>query len=280
MQAENALEIIRNLLQPKGEKGDRTRFAVDGERNSLIASGDPETLRIVEALILKLDKEAPPRSLEPIWVEFKLHHVEPPIVQRALKELGITGMNCFADSRTNAVIVRGQKDKIERAAKLIRVLDNDAEPPKAPPATDFAIRFVWLVDKSLATDESPSVPADLADAIAVLRKKMGIGNLRLATQMIANLPSTDDAICNLSGTAAQDFYLELHGIWNRNGGDNRLNVVFSASRSDRNNNQRVICKLETTCSGLVPGRPTIVGMTTVNSVPSVLVIELLPKEAK
>jgi type II secretory pathway component GspD/PulD (secretin) len=282
--AENALPIIRNLVRTKeGENSERARFAVDEARNSLIASGDLETLQTVEALIVQLDKKAQPRSLEPIWVEYKLHYVAPNEVVRALQELGLlTELSSFADSRTNSIIVRGQKDAIERAAKMIRVLDEDTGPPKAPRAADFVIRIVWLVDKSMTVDETPpvpDVPGDLADAIAGLRKKIGIGELRMAAQMIANVASSDDSTFNLSATALQNFNLELSGSLSRRGSENRLNVVFSATH-DNQKGQRPVCSLNTTCSDLVAGRPTIVGMTTVHSAPSVLVIELLPKEAK
>jgi hypothetical protein len=200
-----------------------------------------------------------------------------------LQALGfLTGLSSFADSRTDAIIVRGQKDTIERVAKLIRVLDDDTVPLKLRPAVDFAVRIVWLVDESMATDEIPpipDVPADLADTIAGVRKKIGIGELRMATQMIANVASTDDSTFNLSGTALQNFNLELTGSLSRSGGENRVSVHFSATRGNQKG-QRPICSVNTTCSGLAAGRPMIVGMTTVNSVPSVLVIELLPKDAK
>jgi type II/III secretion system protein len=274
MRAESALKIVGKLLQPNElAGGESVRFAVDEAGNSLIASGKPETLRTVEALIMRLDVRSGSGVSEPQTRIFEFRYVDPHEVQNAVRQLGLTGLTTFPHSPTKALIVNGRRDAIDRVDKLVRFLD---APPPESRAADASIRVVWLVDKSLATDETPPLPSDLVDAVAGLRKKMGIGELRLATQMTANIASTGDSHFDLSGTAVQKFHLEMIGTLTRNGAESRLNVDFSATRGDRNG-QRPMCSLNTTCSGLVPGRPVIVGMTTVNSQPSVLVIELLPK---
>jgi hypothetical protein len=274
IRAEAALPIVRDIFVAKGsDSWMRPRFAVDEVKNRLIAWGDRETMREVLALILRLDQQGSSSPSEPQTKTFEFRYIEPNAAQKAVRELGLTGLTSVADSRTKSLIVNGRKDAVDRVAKLVHVLD---VPPPESRAADASIRVVWLVDKSLATDETPPLPSDLVDAVAGLRKKMGIGELRLATQMIANIASTGDSNFDLSGTAVQNFHLEMIGTLTRNGAESRLNVDFSATRGDRNG-QRPMCSLNTTCSGLVPGRPVIVGMTTVNSQPSVLVIELLPK---
>lgn len=61
MRATEALAIVRDVFRdlatPKGsDAGDRLRFAVDERQNCIIASGNEQTLRNVEALIQRLDE--------------------------------------------------------------------------------------------------------------------------------------------------------------------------------------------------------------------------------
>jgi hypothetical protein len=261
-QAEIILGIVREVVGAKGtDSAERARFAVDTARNAIVVSGDRDTLRTVEALILALDQQRGPAVSEPQTME-----------------LGLKAVKSFPDSRTKSLIVSGQKEAVERIVKLIHILD--APPAPTPRPADVAIRVVWLVDKSLAIDDTAPVPGDLASAFATLRKKMALGELRTATQMIVNVNPADSSRFDVSGTAhlKQSFNLRLSGSMTQNVTDeNRLRLQFSATSETRKDSQHPICNLDTTCSALVPGNPVIVGMTTVDSQPSVFVIELLPK---
>jgi hypothetical protein len=283
LRAEAALPIVRDIFLAKGsDSWLRPRFAIDETNNRLIAWGDRETLREVLALIQRLDQQDGSSKSEPQTKVFEFRYIDPVYAHMAVQGLGLTGLHSVTDSRTKSLIVNGRRDAVDRVAKLVHVLD---APPVAPNPADVSIRVAWLVDKKMTalidnTPLAPEVPADLADSIAGLRKKIGIGELRMATQMIANVASNDGSTFNLSGTALQIYHLELSGSLLHSGAENRLNVVFSATLGNQQKGERPICSLDTTCSGLIPGRPMIVGMTTVNSWPSVLVIELLPKDTK
>jgi hypothetical protein len=278
-QAEIILGIVREVVGAKGtDSAERARFAVDAARNAIVVSGDRDTLRTVEALILALDQQRGPAVSEPQTKVFELRYITPREADVALMELGLKAVKSFPDSRTKSLIVSGQKEAVERIVKLIHILD--APPAPTPRPADVAIRVVWLVDKSLAIDDTAPVPGDLVSAFATLRKKIEIGELRTATQMIVNVNPADSSRFDVSGTAhlKQSFNLRLSGSMTQTVTDeNRLRLQFSATSETRKESQHPICSLDTTCSALVPGNPVIVGMTTVDSQPSVFVIELLPK---
>jgi hypothetical protein len=276
--AETILGIVREVVGAKGaDSAERARFAVDEARNALVVSADLATLRTVGALVVALDQQRGPAESEPQTKVFELRYINPGEVQVALMQLGLKGVNSFVESRTKSLIVNGRKDAVQRVNTLVHFLD---APPSAPRAADVSIRIVWLVDKSLAEENTAPVPSDLAPAFATLRKKMEIGELRTATQMIVNVNPVDSSQFDVSGTASlkQHYSLRLSGSMTQNGADeNRLRLQFSATSETRKDSHYPICSLDTTCSALVPGHPVIVGMTTVNSLPSMFVIELLPK---
>jgi hypothetical protein len=267
-----ALVIVRDVFVAKGtDPHEQPRFAVDEQQNRLIASGDRQTLLHVGALVQRLDEKemAVPQKISTI---FQLRYIDPQEAEAGMRQLGIEGLRTMADVRTKSLIVHGPKEAIERVRKLISSLDT---PPATRRADNVAVRIVWLVDKSLATENTPPVPGDLDSPIAALRKKMEIGELRTATQMMVNVDPVESAPFNVSGTASllRKVDLELTGVI-AGAESNRLNLQFSATEEQGG---KPVCRLNTTTGSLVPGNPVIVGMTTMDSHPSLVVIELLPK---
>ncbi len=276
MRATEALAIVRDVFRdlatPKGsDAGDRLRFAVDERQNCIIASGNEQTLRNVEALIQRLD-EHEIVAMPKISVNFELRYIDPDEAEAGVRQLGIDGVRTVVNRRTKALIANGTQGAIDRVRKLVVSLD---VPPAEPRGENVAVRVVWLVDKSLATESTPPVPGDLDSAIATLRKKMEIGELRTATQMMVNVDALESAQFEVSGTASllRTANLQLTGSI-EGAKSNRLKLEFSASDSQGG---KTICRLNTTTGYLVPGNPVIVGMTTMDSHPSLVVIELLPK---
>ena len=250
---------------------EQPRFAVDEQQNRLIASGDRETLLRIGALVRSLDEKevVVPQKISMI---FRLRYIVPSEAETGLRQLGIEGVRTMADVRTKSLIVNGSKEAVERVHKLLSSID---VAPAAQRAGDVAVRIVWLVDKTLATENTPAVPGDLDSAIAALRTKMEIGELRTATQMMINVNPLESAPFTVSGTASllRKAELELTGVM-AGAESNRLNLQFSATEEQGG---KPVCRLNTTTGSLVPGNPIIVGMTTVDSHPSLVVIELLPK---
>jgi hypothetical protein len=276
MRANDALAVVRDiyrdLMGPQGsDAGDRLRFAVDERQNCIIASGNEQTLRNVEALIQRLD-EHETVAVPKISVNFDLRYIDPHEAEAGVHQLGIEGVRTVVNQRTKALIANGTQGAIDRVRKLVVSLD---VPPLEPRGENVAVRVVWLVDKSLATEKTPPVPGDLDSAIAALRKKMEIGELRTATQMMVNVDPVESPQFEVSGTASllRSANLQLTGSI-EGAKSNRLKLEFSASDSQGG---KTICRLNTTTGSLIPGNPVIVGMTTMDSHPSLVVIELLPK---
>jgi Bacterial type II/III secretion system short domain len=270
IQAQEAVSIIREVIATNSlPAAERPRFAVDPARNALIVSADSKTLSIVGALIERLDQR---RVVVPLHTsaEIELRYIEPREAESALRNLGIDGLRTVANLRRKTVILNGSKEPVERARKLIATLD---APPPEKHGESVSLRLVWLVDKSLLSEDTPAVPSDLDPAIAALRKTMGIGELRTASQMLVKVDPADLTPFNVSGTASlkHTVHLELKGNILE---PNRLNLKFSGTEEP---NGKEICSFNTTSGALVPGYPVIIGMTTLDSHPSVVVIELMPK---
>jgi type II secretory pathway component GspD/PulD (secretin) len=272
IRADAALAIVRDVFVAKGiDPHEQPRFAVDEQQNRLIASGDRETLLHVGALVRKLDEHEIVATRK-ISVNFDLRYIDPHDAEAGVRQLGIEGVRTVVNRRTKALIANGSQEAIDRVRKLVTSLD---VPRSEPRGENIAVRIVWLVDKSLATEKTPPVPGDLDAAISALRTKMEIGELRTATQMMVNVNPVESAPFTVSGTASllRKAELQLTGVM-AGAESNRLNLQFSATEEQGG---KPVCRLNTTTGSLVPGNPVIVGMTTVDSHPSLIVIELLPK---
>jgi Bacterial type II/III secretion system short domain len=275
IRAVDAVAIVREVFVPKGsDQHEHARLAVDEQQNRLIASGDRRTLLNIGALIQKLDEQEIVASAK-ISRVFELRYIDPQEAETGIRQLGIDGVRMMANVRTKALIVNGPRETVERVHKLLSSLDT---PPAVQRAENVAVRVVWLVDKSLATENTPPVSGDLDPAIVALRKKIQIGELRTAAQMMVNLDPlpVGAARFDVAGTASltRRVQLQLSGSITGTESSYRLNLRFSATEEKGG---KPVCSLDTATGILVPGNPIIIGMTTMDSHPSLVVIELLPK---
>jgi hypothetical protein len=287
-QAEQVLQMIQSVLV-KTQDGvkDNThrpspRFAVDTRLNRIIAFVDRPTKRAIEALLLKLDQPVNRPSAEPKVMALKLHFASPSDVQTAMNQLSLNldGLNSYADERTKTLFARGPEEGIARLKALAERLD--VAPATARPREAVSLRIVWLVDKSLAGADAAPVPNEWTGSIERLRKQVGFGELRMATQMIVGFDPVDGAQfeSTVLVKVQQPCMLEASGRMSQKGpGDPQLRLQLSAKtlpQADHEGKLKELCKLDTTCSGALQWQPMIVGMTTVGSQPSVFVIQFLP----
>jgi hypothetical protein len=287
-QAEQVLQTIQSVLV-KTQDGVKDnahrpspRFAVDTRLNRIIAFVDPPTKRLIEALLLKLDQPVERASAEPKVMALKLHFASPGNVLEAIHQLVFDqrGINCYADERTKTFFARGTEEGLTRLKALVERLD--VAPTTTRPRECVSLRIVWLADKSLAGPDAAPVPNEWAGSIERLRKQIGFGELRMATQMVVGFDPVDGA--QFESTALvklqQPCMLEASGRMNQKGpGDSQLRLQLSAKTLPQANHEgklTELCKLDTTCSGALQWQPMIVGMTTVGSQPSVFVIQFLP----
>jgi hypothetical protein len=136
------------------------------------------------------------------------------------------------------------------------------------------VRLVWLVDASIAEETGTPVPDDLAEAIAKLSRKMGVGELRTAAQMFVNANASEVGTFRSTGTAlvGGPCELEFEGVLTKQG--RRLEVGVDAKKGEK-----ALCHIRTTINAR-PGHPVILGMTPVDSMPSVFVVELLAADSE
>ncbi len=279
VQAELALRMIQSVLV-KTQDGAKTnadqvapRFAVDTRMNRIIAFVDRPTKNAIMALLLQLDRPQEHGSAEPKLMALKLHFASPSEVQAAIHQLVLdqSGFNSYADERTRTFFARGTEEGITRLKALVERLD--VAPPTARPRDGVLLRIVWLVDKSVAGADAPAVPDDCKSPIERLRKQLGFGELRMATQMVVSFDPVDGAQFESTASAKAKRLLVLRAsgrVSQKVPGERQLRLQLIGQAENEN-----LCNLDTTCSGALQWQPMIVGMTTVNSQPSVFVIQFL-----
>jgi len=280
VQAELALQTIQSVLfktpddAPPNARRFSPRIAVDPRMNRLIAFVDQPTKNMIGALLLKLDQpQERAQSAGPKLMSVRLRFASPNEVQAAIRQLSLegNGVSSYADERTKTFFARGSEEGMARLKALVEKLD--VATPPARPREGVLLRIVWLVDKSLAGNDAPPIPDDWKSAIENLRKQLGFGELRLATQMVVGFDPVDGA--QFESTAStklkQLCALQASGRMSRKvPGEPQLRLQLSAQAEGTE-----LCKLDTTCSGALQWQPMIVGMTTANSQPSVFVIQFV-----
>jgi hypothetical protein len=281
IQPDWALRMIQSML---GKTPDDTpnvrrvspRFAVDNRMNRLIVLADQPTKQTIRALLLKLDQpeeRAQNAKSQLLSIHFKF--ADPKSVQAALQQLSLASVESYADERTKTLIVKGPDEAMAQVATLVTKLD--VAPPAERPREGVLLRIVWLVDKSLTDAEAAPIPDEWKTPIERLRKQLGFGELRTATQIVVGFDPVDGAQFESTATAKlkQAWVLEASGRMSQSvPGERQLRLQLSAQPVGT---KQKLCKLDTTCSGALQWQPMIVGMTMVGSQPSVFVIQFLPE---
>jgi hypothetical protein len=282
IQPDWALMMIQSMLGKKPDDAPPNvrrvspRLAADNRMNRLIVFADQPTKRTIEALLLKLDQpEERAQNAKARLLSIHLKFADPKSVQAAMQQLSLASVESYADERTKTVIVKGPEEAMAEVATLVTKLD--IAPPGERPRQGVLLRIVWLVDKSLADAEAAPIPEEWKTPIERLRKQLGFGELRTATQIVVGLDPVNGAQFESTATAKlkQSWVLEASGRISQNvPGKRQLRLQLSAQPVGT---KQELCKLDTTCSGALQWQPMIVGMTMVGSQPSVFVIQFLPE---
>lgn len=155
----------------------------------------------------------------------------------------------------------------------------DPEPPHEL-AGDLQIRLVWLVG-GLADDAAAVPPADLESVTREL-EKMGVTNLTMAAQLVVNV--TEGEKFSVSGTAKvnEPCSLQAAGLLGRtsleqppagiSADESWLRLEISA-RVTGGEQRQPLCTLQTTVKAPI-GQSVVLGITPVQSKPSVFVLQL------
>jgi type II secretory pathway component GspD/PulD (secretin) len=279
VQAGLVWNTIQSLVGKGPGAGKVARVAIDPRGNSLIALADPEGVRTIQSLLTMLDTPAEASAAGTPQLQLRvlsLEYADPHEVMHAIRQLAPTGLTAsHADERTKSLFVKGTNEALTQVRAVVQRLDVASS--TAAPRPNVSLRIVWLVDKALAGGEAGAVPKDLNPAIDKLRKQVDIGELALAAQSVvtfAPLQTThfeSTATVKLKSTRAE---LHVSGVVTDSSGE-EIQLGLKLDAKDLPTSRR-ICNMDTICRGVLQGHPVIIGMTTVESQPSVFVIEALP----
>lgn len=213
---------------------------------------------------------------------FQLKHLQPDAnLMSMLATIADEQVRFAPDEDRKVVVATGTSRALAVVeAFLSRVDADDAQPATDQGARELQMRLVWLVG-GLADDAAAIPPPDLEIVTREL-EKMGITNLTMAAQLVVNC--TEGQEFSVSGTAKvnEPCTLKVAGLL---GGERRaglpdadlakeswLRLQISATAAGGEQLQH-FCQLQTTVKAPI-GRGIVLGVTPVQSKPSVFVLQL------
>ncbi|MCH7990621.1 MAG: hypothetical protein IID46_15885, partial [Planctomycetes bacterium] len=151
--------------------------------NALFVQAAAKVTKDIEQLLIILDSETPAKTrlkkTRP-EVDIKMFHLENADADRTvglIQNLIGRDVTIAADARTNSLIATGPKDRLAVIEAMVLQLDKaDGQTGKR-----IQLRIVWLVNEKFAT-KAPS--KNLEKIVKDLQEKLGIGNLKMAAQML------------------------------------------------------------------------------------------------
>lgn len=155
-------------------------LGTDPRTNSVIATGLAEELAVLEALLLRLDKD--PRQAEDKTelrvIELKFDGSR---VERTLNELVPNGARIVFDARSNSLICSARPEQLNMIQQLVRVLDVPDKATKIG-AGHVKLRVIWLMNDT--TGKPPG--ADLKPVVNSLGA-IGIDGLKVVAQSLVHV---------------------------------------------------------------------------------------------
>ncbi|HUG89507.1 MAG TPA: secretin N-terminal domain-containing protein [Planctomycetaceae bacterium] len=284
--AREAAETLRSLYadraaspfgRQRGGGDSRVAIAADERANSVIVTGDEEILNTIEALLLRLDQPRP-REEAPQTEVIGLQSVPADDVAETLLRLGVSRVEVVADKITNTIILRGDRKSVEQATDLLSKLYER----RRPQADDVRLRVIWLVSPGLAGEDAADPPQNLDKVLDALKSKAGVGDLKMAAQFLLNASGVGGRQLSATGTTTlrsgrgrADISLDA-AIDASSDGSPRLEIAIDVKRAEEAGSP-TICRLNTVLSAPA-GHPVVLGMTPIDSMASVFVIEILPPD--
>jgi type II secretory pathway component GspD/PulD (secretin) len=290
MQAETANTIILDLY--RDQLSESSAFvqpgmlstAVDQRSNAVVVRSSNEIVQAIGAILMRLDDaKQQSRSQSNIRV-FPLKRAPANDAAAALMVLGVSRRSVHVDHRTNTLITKATGQELAEIEELIRVIDRT----ESTPLEGVYIRFVWLVESALATEVAQPVPDDLDESIVMLSERLGLGEMRMAAQILINANHGDSGSFNSGGSAVlrgstvipgsvvlpQHCSIEVSGqLAMRDAQAAVLELEIEAKKKDLESR---LCALRTTIS-LPPDHPVILGMTPIDSKASLFVVQIMKK---
>lgn len=288
MQDGNAVEFMELLSRLRLHE-ERVAVSHSPHNDALILAGDPKTVGELQQSIKELAKTlnalAAQRAEErqpPAHVTvFQLAHVKAEQARDDIMRLNLPDVRFATDPKQNRLLAQGSEEALNQVRTVLEILD---VPARATDATEnLQVRFVWLVSKELAGEGGRAPSEDLAEVLTAL-KKAGVGELAMAAQAIVNVRAAGTGF-DANGTAELQlgrtlFRAEGH-LMDRTEEAARVEVSLTAERESSDPEQprlrgqvRPLTSLRTAITAR-PGQAIVLGMTPIDSMDSIFVIQLL-----
>lgn len=275
--------------------GRDVKIIADPRTNSLIATGPKNRLTVLEAIVMRMDQQK--RDKKPTIRSIPVRFAAASDVVNALARLN-TNASIAADPTRNLVLINSDAATYQSLEETIFSIDKAA----ALDAQPQQVRIVWLVS-GLDKKNAPP-PADLKDVIDELGK-IGVKDLKLAAQSVVTTvtsaggtqfmtqgrttlktPTQLDVTGQISRGKENNFTMEVsiqaREIGKAAAGAGGVGVAQppgGGRRRFRSSGSTNLCSINTSVTA-PPGHAVVLGVTPIDSMNSVFVIQVLPKKTK
>lgn len=239
--ADSAARVIQSAL---GKAGENEKIVVDERNNSLIMNGAPERLRLVEALLMKLDVMA--ASTQPHLEVYVTKNASPRTVVAALADVyqgRPENVRLSLDEKNGRIVVLASNAVHDEVKALITDMDQPVEPKKEF-GEERSLRFelYWIGEGA----ELREAPADVTKLLDKMGEKLSLKNPGLlsfvsAACYVKNSSQDRDGVSfeNVQGPGATTLDCEAT-IRILNESEFLLNVVLCAGEEEKTTLQTTI----------------------------------------
>jgi hypothetical protein len=270
--AADAVRVLRDLFRSPAERAPRLVITSDERTNSVIVSALPADQAQVEALLNRIDAEAPPAANMPALKVFQLKHRDTDAGLQAALGLLFDGRRPgrFTVIGRRQVLVYADRETLAAVDTLLRDLDAAPEGKAEPAETDLEVRVFWVVggpqrEAGKALDDFKEATAELA--------RLGIDRPRLAAQVAVS--TAPQARFEMTGLASLDTpcRVAVTGTMSDGKGAVRLDVSITVARTPAGREAGPLCHLRTQVTAPLD-RPLVLGAAPAETLRSAFVIQV------
>ncbi len=269
-------------------RGPDAQVVAETRTNAVIVNAAPEVIDEIKKLISSLD-DLPADEPERHVKIFQLLHIAPsPSLLKMLMTAVDNQTRLSVDDQRKVVVAAGSPASLEVIEAMLKRLDESApsasERAKTTPR-EMQIRLVWLVG-DLDDSKSTEPPSDLDKVLREL-EKVGVVNLKMAAQIVVNAMDGQQFRASGSASVMGPCRLDMSGAvgithsgqWGSPSRSDQptLQLEISATGSE-GRGASTLCQLDTSISAPL-GQSVVLGVTPIQSKPSVFVVQMIPRIA-
>lgn len=185
------------------ELGVNGKITADPRLNALIVSALDYQLEKIRDYIDKIDTAAPDNEVTSIYETDALQQLDSG--GEFVKQIAdASGVNVAFDQELGIVMIKGPKDEVSRAIKIIEQIQQVEESKKGKQrqAESFAFRVLWLSNDPSEDSRNPVEPdAELKKSIEKLAE-LGFANMKIKMQVLGRCDVTDgEALSRIEGSS-------------------------------------------------------------------------------